>query len=60
MDLVLAIAGPETVKAKLFYDDDGEEIWLPLSQIEWSLVEGHPQHAEVQMPEWLAIEKGLL
>lgn len=36
-------------------DIDGEEIWFPKSQIDmrsWSNI--------VEIPEWLAIEKGLL
>ncbi len=43
----------ETEKAGLFSFDDGTHIvWLPFSQIE---IDGNV----VEMPEWLAIEKGL-
>ncbi|MBT9385512.1 hypothetical protein KM176_16680 [Pseudooceanicola sp. CBS1P-1] len=41
--------------------DDGEEanaVWLPLSQIE--LVRRRGGIAIVTLPEWLAIEKGLV
>lgn len=48
-----------TMKAVLVKDaEDAREIWLPLSQVE---VTGGPGTiGEVTMPEWLAIEKGLV
>lgn len=42
--------------------DDGDSAhakWLPKSQIEFELIRGGPS-IEVTMPEWLAIEKGLV
>ena len=50
----------ETVKAVLV-SDDGEKqnaVWLPLSQIEIEKQRGDV--VIVTMPEWLAIEKGLV
>lgn len=41
--------------------DDGDEkfaVWLPLSQIEVEMMDDGT--AEITMPEWLAMEKGLI
>lgn len=46
----------ETAKAVLLEIEPQLEVWMPLSQIiEWDLVEH-----EVEIPAWLAREKGLL
>jgi len=37
-----------------FYDGS-EYVWLPRSQVEW-----HEDEGEMEMPEWLAVEKGLV
>ncbi len=39
---------------------DGEEVWLPLSQIEWDGDAEKGDSITVTMPEWLAEEKGLI
>lgn len=49
----------ETSQAVLA-SDDGEKknaVWLPLSQIEF---EKKGSHVNITMPEWLALEKGLI
>lgn len=41
--------------------DDGEDrnaVWLPKSQVEFVAVK--PGYVEVTLPEWLAIDKGLM
>lgn len=43
----------ETDKAILVETDFGEEVWLPLSQINLC-------GDEVEIPEWLAEDKGLI
>ena len=46
-----------TDRAVLLFDGM-REVWLPLSQIE---IDGdRPGVVEVAMPEWLALEKGLI
>ena len=44
----------ETEKAWLFYDG-AREVWLPKSQCEYD-----PDDGTVALPEWLAMEKGLI
>ena len=48
-----------TDKAVLVKDsDDDDPVWLPLSQIE---LEGEPgEIGTITLPEWLAIERGLI
>lgn len=50
----------ETPKAVLVSDDGNRDrgVWLPLSQVEVEHKKGGV--VEVTMPEWLAIEKGLV
>lgn len=50
----------KTSKAILVSEDGDSDnaTWLPLSQVEVELIKG-PIH-EVTMPEWLAVEKGLV
>lgn len=41
--------------------DDGEDrnaVWLPKSQVEFVMTK--PGYVEVTLPEWLAIDKGLV
>lgn len=45
----------ETDKAWMFKTDDGDAVWLPKSQCELD-----EDELLVQVPEWLAIEKGLV
>jgi hypothetical protein len=56
-DIIVQIIG-ETDKAVKVYDDSGDEIWLPKSQIE--IDRRRNGYAEIAMPEWLAKEKGFL
>lgn len=44
----------ETEKAYRFYDGK-ETVWLPKSQCEWN-----EEEKTMTMPEWLAMEKGLI
>ena len=51
-----------TDAAILVEDPDGDEVWLPKSQIEWpeeALAE-RGDTITVTMPEWLAEKKGLI
>lgn len=34
---------------------DGDEVWIPMS-----ICKLNEQNREIEMPEWLAIEKGLI
>ena len=45
----------ETAKAYRFSADGENFVWLPKSQCEWDADAG-----EMQLPEWLAIEKELV
>lgn len=46
----------ETPAAYFFRQEDKDKAaWIPKSQCEWN-----PEDEEMQMPEWLAIEKGLI
>jgi hypothetical protein len=54
---LIEIAGElrhETEKAYLFFDGD-KEVWLAKALCEWSA-----DDKTMQMPEWLALEKGLI
>ena len=45
----------------ILVSDDGEEsnaVWLPLSQVEVEMKQGGT--AEITLPEWLALDKGLI
>jgi len=50
-----------TEKAVLVTDekDEGDEVWLPLSQIEIEM-DDDPKYATISLPEWLALDKGLV
>ena len=49
----------ETDKALLIIDaDSGEELWLPLSQVE-KILRRTDGTAEVTMSDWIAEQKGL-
>lgn len=48
------IAPRETEKAYHFYDGT-TKVWLPKSQCEWD-----GEEKTMTMPEWLALEKGLI
>ena len=47
----------ETENAYLF-SDGVSEFWLPKSQIETTHIKGRDY--EIEMPEWLAIQKGII
>lgn len=51
----------ETAKAILVSDDDNRDnaVWLPKSQVEIEN-DGHANFVTVTLPEWLAVEKGLV
>lgn len=59
IDITLAVHH-QTEKAVLVSDDGDRQkaVWLPLSSIEIAPIKGGA--AEVTMPEWLALEKGLI
>lgn len=49
--------------AAIRVSDDGFDThakWLPKSQIEYEPVPGKPRYVDVTMPEWLAMDKGLI
>lgn len=50
----------ETAAAYLVQDEDERDVWLPKSQVE--IEEGTELHSvsSFLVPEWLAIEKGLV
>ena len=56
VDVVGELMAPfETEKAYHFSADGNETVWLPKSQCGWD------EHTETMtMPEWLAIDKGLI
>jgi hypothetical protein len=41
-------------------DEDGEDIWLPQSQIQWDRDAERGEEIEIIVPEWLLENKGLL
>jgi hypothetical protein len=41
-------------------EEDGEDIWLPLSQIEWDEEADRGDSITIVAPEWLLEDKGLL
>ncbi len=47
----------ETIGSYKFKDDDGKEVWLPKSQVD---VRELSNGVEVEIPIWLAKEKGLI
>ena len=54
----------QTSQAILIFDPEDEDriktIWLPRSQIEIEYKDQSERFATVTMPEWLAIEKGMV
>ena len=54
----------QTSPAVLIFDPEDEDriktIWLPCSQIEIEYKDQSERLATVTMPEWLAIEKGMV
>ena len=50
----------KTDRAILVSDDGHKEkaVWLPLSQVEVEMMRGGT--AEITLPEWLALDKGLI
>jgi hypothetical protein len=54
---IIEIAGElrrETDKAHLLFDG-GKEVWVPKSMCEWDA-----RDKTMQMPEWVALDKGLI
>jgi len=45
----------ETERAYLFHSENGMQVWLPKSQVEWDR-----DDQTMAMPEWLALDKGLI
>lgn len=44
-------------------NDDDEGVWLPRSKVEWerkSPMFRRPEYIEITMPEWLAMDRGLI
>lgn len=60
VDFTLKLHAETSLALKVSKDDDAANaVWIPISQIE--INERSPgQTLEVTMPEWLAIEKGLV
>lgn len=56
---IACIVKKETAAAYLITDDDETAHWVPKSQVEWHKDDGKVSGTMV-MPEWLAIEKGLI
>lgn len=53
---VLGKVRAETAAAYFFHqEDDDKAVWIPKSQCEWD-----SDNNEMQMPEWLALDKGFL
>ncbi len=50
----------KTPKAILLENLKGENVWIPLSQIELEYESENDIRATMQIPEWLAIEKELV
>lgn len=50
----------ETDAAMLVEDDAGKRVWLPKSQIDYETGFNIGHTFEFIIPEWLAIEKGLV
>lgn len=51
----------ETQSAVLVHDgDESKKVWLPKSQIEIERDSSKPRVATITLPEWLAIDKGLV
>lgn len=50
----------ETEAAMLVEDEGGTRYWLPKSQIDWETGYNTGHKFEFIIPEWLAIEKGLV
>lgn len=55
-----------TEKAYLLADEEGEEYWIPKSQVQSieygdkiTINERPAQEVEIEIPEWLAEDKGL-
>ena len=58
VELLLEIKA-ETGKA-LLVSDGGQNVWLPKSQIEYTEQGGKGDEIVFEIPEWLALEKGLI
>ena len=60
VDLDVEILGETNMAICIRDDEDGGKIWLPKSQIEIKRNINDRKMAVVTLPEWLAIEKGLV
>ena len=61
IELDLELHDDDSAKDAILVSDDGNRetaVWLPRSQI--SIFEESPSLISVEMPEWLAMEKGLI
>ncbi len=48
-----------TPKAGCYQDEDGDQFWLPWSQVRDGSIDRDGQTGDVLIPLWLADEKGL-
>jgi hypothetical protein len=56
------VTGPhnETDKALLYQTSEGDEIWIPRSQLGARKKGPDGGHVKIELPRWLAAEKGLV
>ena len=59
MNIEIACQLVRETKAAWLVNDGTQEVWLPKSQCEWE-PEGYKDVGIMQVPEWLAIDKGLI
>jgi hypothetical protein len=63
VDLTLRIVRDKPIDRAILVQEDfgSEKVWLPRSEIEIEYVGGQRSDtAKITMPEWLAIDKGLV
>ena len=60
VDLEVHIERDEPIEKAVLVKLDGKKFWLPRSQIEIEYKDQSERSATVTMPEWLAIEKGMV
>jgi regulation of enolase protein 1 (concanavalin A-like superfamily) len=60
VDIDVRVEGDEPADQAILVKIGGEKHWLPRSQIEIEYTDQHKHFATVTLPEWLAIDKGLV
>jgi len=60
VDLEVHIERDEPIDKAVLVKLDGKKFWLPRSQIEIEYAGQDERSATVTLPEWLAIEKGMV